>query len=78
MNELLKSFAIKIALTIPALLIGIMSALLFLLKPLIELWSPKKIEFEPPASEREQFSNPHHEESSYQESKPYVIMDSAE
>ena len=44
-KDKLKSFLIKVVLTLPALLIGIMAALVFILKPLIELWSPKD-EFE--------------------------------
>lgn len=45
MKENVKNVLIKIILTIPALLIGIFSALLFILKPLKDLWFPKD-EFE--------------------------------
>jgi hypothetical protein len=48
MNEDLKAFSIKLILTIPAILIGILSCLLVLFKPLIELWFPGKFEFENP------------------------------
>lgn len=40
MNEKVKSILIKITLTIPALLIGILSAIIFILKPLRDVWFP--------------------------------------
>jgi hypothetical protein len=42
----IKEITIKILLTIPALLIGIGAALLFILKPLKELWFPPQTPFE--------------------------------
>lgn len=45
MKEKAKNITIKILLTIPALVIGILSAVAFMLKPLKDLWFPKS-EFE--------------------------------
>ena len=44
----MKSITTKIILTIPALIIGILSAIAFILKPLIELWTKKDIQEIPP------------------------------
>jgi hypothetical protein len=44
MNEKINKISIKLLLTIPAFIIGIISAILFVLKPVIELWSPEKKE----------------------------------
>jgi hypothetical protein len=37
-----KQLGIRLTLTIPALIIGILSAFAFILKPVIELWFPEK------------------------------------
>jgi len=47
MNEKLQSISIKLILTIPALVVGIVTALLFILKPVIELWTEKKFNQKP-------------------------------
>ena len=44
MNEEVKTISIKILLTIPALLVGIVKLFLIVLKPTIELWTEKKTE----------------------------------
>jgi hypothetical protein len=41
MNESTKNIGIKLLLTIPAIIIGIISAILFILKPLKDLWFPE-------------------------------------
>lgn len=41
MKEKAKNILIKLILTIPALIIGILSAVAFILKPLKDLWLPK-------------------------------------
>ena len=46
LREQIKAITVKILLTIPALLIGIGAALLFILKPLKELWFPPQTPFE--------------------------------
>ena len=49
MNEQMRDFMTKLLLTIPALLIGIFTGLLFILKPAIELWFPSfKDKYEKP------------------------------
>lgn len=40
MNEKMRNVSIKLLLTIPALIMGILSALMLILKPLKELWFP--------------------------------------
>jgi hypothetical protein len=42
MNESTKNIGIKLLLTIPALLVGLLSAILFILKPLKDLWFPEQ------------------------------------
>lgn len=42
----LKSISIKLLLTIPAILVGIFAAIMFILKPLKDLWFPKDDSFE--------------------------------
>jgi hypothetical protein len=43
MNETTKSITIKILLTIPAIVVGIISAIILLLKPAIDLWKEPNI-----------------------------------
>jgi hypothetical protein len=47
MNEKTKTLAIKLTLTIPALIVGILSAVIMfctlLLKPLVNLWFPEEV-----------------------------------
>jgi len=40
MNENAKDILVKIAMTIPALLAGVVALLIILFKPVIELWVP--------------------------------------
>lgn len=42
MNDL-KSICNKLILTVPALIVGIFSVLIIILRPTIELWNPKPI-----------------------------------
>jgi hypothetical protein len=48
MNEKLRDILIKLTLTIPALLLGVVSAILFILKPTYDLWSKSKRDLTPP------------------------------
>jgi hypothetical protein len=50
MNEQIKNITIKIILTIPAIIVGILTAIAFMLKPLFLLWFPEEqiIEQAPP------------------------------
>jgi hypothetical protein len=41
MNETFKSFMIKLTLSIPALCVGILSLIKYVLKPLNDLWFPQ-------------------------------------
>jgi hypothetical protein len=41
MNNKFQSFTIKLALTIPALLFGLVSVLFLMFKPVIDLWMDK-------------------------------------
>lgn len=41
-KEEIKNIGIKLLLSIPAILIGIFGAIIYILKPLITLWSDKK------------------------------------
>lgn len=42
MNKKMNDIIIKILLTVPALFVGILSALLYVFKPVIELWTEEK------------------------------------
>lgn len=50
MNERAKSISIKIILSIPAIIVGILTAFAFILKPLFLLWFPEEkiVEQTPP------------------------------
>jgi len=40
-NEKMKDISIKLILTIPALIIGVFGGILYILKPVIDLWGKK-------------------------------------
>ena len=48
-----KDTMIKILLTIPAIFVGILSAVLYIFKPVIELWSPPEEDIPTPIPEEE-------------------------
>lgn len=57
MNEQIKTISIKLLLTIPAIFIGILSAIVYILKPAIDLWVDKKEEPIPQKKEEDTLDN---------------------